>query len=189
MNADRVRPALPQAAAEDFEALDETHRAVQRVLVMLAQLLDHVDDNGPDEAARRIAAEVRSFFEGPARTHHADEDRLVFPGLLASGNEELVHHVKRLQQDHGWLEEDWLQLAPHLEAIERGYNWYDLPMLRLAVPVFTALYQEHLWLEESLIYPAARRQKAELAEGVSRRLHATRADARVVADDPATAAA
>ena len=82
-----------------------------------------------------------------------------------------MHHVKRLQQDHGWIEEDWRELAPQIEAISAGYNWYDLPMLRAALPVFTALYQEHIALEESLIYPAARRQAQALKEGSEARAH------------------
>jgi hypothetical protein len=93
----------------------------------------------------------------------------VFPGLLASGDAELVQHVRRLQQDHGWLEEDWLELAPQLEAIGQGYNWYDLAMLRHALPVFTALYVDHIGLEESLIYPEAKRRQAALSAGEAAR--------------------
>ena len=84
----------------------------------------------PDETARASAAEIMAFFAGPARTHHADEEKLVFPALLNSSDVELVQHVRRLQQDHGWLEEDWRELAPQIEAIAKGYNWYDLAMLR-----------------------------------------------------------
>ena len=67
-----------------------------------------------------------------------------------------MQHVKRLQQDHGWLEEDWLALQPPLSAIAEGYSWYDLDMLSHALPVFADLYQDHIELEESLIYPEAK---------------------------------
>ena len=74
-----------------------------------------------------------------------------------------MQQVQRLQQDHGWLEEDWRELSPQIEASAQGYNWYDLAMLRLALPVFTALYKEHIALEEALVYPEARRRRlAEL---------------------------
>lgn len=173
MNADRVKPRRPDRSPvpvpDGFEALDRTHREVIVVLGRLAQLLDHVDDNGPDEAARRIAAEIRAFFGGHARQHHADEEQFVFPGLLTAGDAELVHQVKRLQQDHGWLEEDWLELAPQIEAIERGYNWYDLAVLRHALPIFEALYLEHITLEETVVYPAAKRLQQALAAGAAQR--------------------
>jgi hemerythrin-like domain-containing protein len=160
----------PVPRPDDFEALDRTHREVIQVLGRFAQLLDHVDDNGPDEAARGIASEIRRFFDGHARQHHADEERSVFPPLLAIGDADLTHHVMRLQQDHGWLEEDWLELAPQIEAIERGYNWYDLAMLRHALPIFEALYLEHIALEETVVYPAAKRHQQALAGGVESRL-------------------
>jgi hemerythrin-like domain-containing protein len=77
--------------------------------------------------------------------------------------------VRRLQQDHGWLEEDWLELAPQLEAVANGYNWYDLAMLQHALPIFTELYREHIALEESLIYPEAKRRRAAEQDAARRR--------------------
>ena len=159
----KVRPQRsPAPPLPPFEALDRTHRQVLEILQQFDQLLDHIDDNGPDEVARASATEIMAFFGDHARQHHADEERLVFPTLLNSNDPELVHHVKRLQQDHGWLEEDWLELAPQLEGIAQGFNWYDLAMLRNALPIFTALYQEHIGLEESLVYPEAKRRQALL---------------------------
>jgi hemerythrin-like domain-containing protein len=104
-----------------------------------------------------MAAQVVDFFSNSAREHHAEEERVVFPPLLTSPDEQLVHHVVRLQQDHGWLEEDWIELSPQLKAVSEGYSWYDLDLLRAAIPVFTELYLDHIDLEESLIYPEAKR--------------------------------
>jgi hemerythrin-like domain-containing protein len=84
----------------------------------------------------------------------------VFPSLLSSGDGALVQHVHRLQQDHGWLEEDWLELQPQLRAVVEGYNGYDLDFLRAAVPVFTELYRDHIALEENIVYPESRRRQA-----------------------------
>jgi hemerythrin-like domain-containing protein len=151
-----TRPAVP--AMPGFETLDRDHREVLKVLDDFERLLAHVGENGPDAVARASAQHIQQFFSGPARHHHAEEERLVFPGLLASGDAELLQHVKRLQQDHGWLEEDWIELSTQIEAIANGYNWYDLNTLQHALPVFTELYREHIALEESLVYPAARRQ-------------------------------
>jgi len=151
-------PPLPE-----FDQLDQTHREALQMLQAFDELLAHLHDNGPDEAAQASAQRIMAFFAGPGRTHHAEEERHVFPTLLSSTDVELVQHVRRLQQDHGWLEEDWRELAPQVEAIAKGYNWYDLAMLRLALPVFTALYNEHIALEESLVYPEAKRRRlAEL---------------------------
>lgn len=153
-------PPLPE-----FESLDHTHREAIKMLRDFDELLAHLQDNGPDETARASAQRIMAFFAGPGRTHHAEEEKHVFPALLNSSDVELVQHVRRLQQDHGWIEEDWRELSPQVEAIANGYNWYDLAMLRLALPVFTALHQEHIALEESLVYPEARRRRLAELQG------------------------
>jgi hemerythrin-like domain-containing protein len=151
----------------EFEVMDQAHRAVMAMLASFAALVSRLNDQGLDEPARESAREILAFFNGPGRTHHADEETHVFPGLLACSNEQLVADVKRLQQDHGWLEEDWDELRPHVLAIADGYNGYDLPLLTAALPIFHALYLEHITLEETRVYPAAKRQKLALLEGRS----------------------
>lgn len=42
-------------------------------------------------------------------------------------------------------------------------------MLRHALPIFEALYLEHIALEESVVYPAARRLQQALADGAASR--------------------
>jgi hemerythrin-like domain-containing protein len=160
----------------ELDALDKTHRQVMVVLGELAQLIEHLDRAGVDAQARKMAQDICKFFSGSARQHHADEERVVFPGLLKSTDTTLVQHVLRLQQDHGWLEEDWLELEPQLQAVAEGYSWYDLDTLRAALPVFEQLYRDHIGLEESLIYPEARRQR-QLADQAAAERHATTAGA------------
>jgi len=157
------RPAVPPLP--EFDTLDQTHRQALAMLKDFEQLLAHLDDTGPDETAQASAQRIMDFFSGPGRTHHAEEERHVFPSLLNSSDVDLVQHVRRLQQDHGWIEEDWRELSPQIEAIAKGYNWYDLAMLRLALPVFAALHQEHIALEEALVYPEAKRRRLAELQG------------------------
>jgi hemerythrin-like domain-containing protein len=153
-----ARPARsPAPALPALDALDQTHREMLGMLDRFDELLDHLDDSGADAQAQAAAREILDYFNGHARAHHAAEETHVFPQLLAGPDAGLAAQVRRLQQDHGWLEEDWLVLAPQLEALATGYSWYELPLLRQALPVYRALLQEHIALEESLIYPAARR--------------------------------
>jgi len=163
MTTMKIRPARPARTAApplpSFESLDATHHEVMLTLGRLARLLDHLEAQGADEDARQRAAEICSFFDGTARSHHNAEEQIVFPSLLASDDEELVQHVRRLQQDHGWLEEDWLELGPQLRAVAEGYNWYDLDVLRSAIPIFSELYRDHIALEETIVYPASRRRQ------------------------------
>ena len=149
------RPTLAQLGTP--EILDRTHREIVEMLARLHLLMEDLEVRGADEGVRKLARDICRFFDETARPHHAAEEALVFPDLLASGDPELVQHVNRLQQDHGWLEEDWLELAPHLRAVESGQSWYDIDILRSGVPIFTELYREHIALEETVVYPASRR--------------------------------
>ena len=143
-------------AVQPFDVLDSCHRQVVTALQQMDQLIEHLADKGVDGHAQEVARSIFMFFMNTAREHHLDEERHVFPALLRSGRADLIDATLRLQQDHGWIEEDWLELAPQFESIAAGYHWFNLEQLRLAVPVFQALYQDHIALEESLIYPEAR---------------------------------
>jgi hemerythrin-like domain-containing protein len=141
---------------DGFEILDDTHRQMLLQLDTLAALVKHLDSKGDDEQARAMASQVVKFFSSTARQHHEDEERHVFPKLVASSDPEMVQAVLRLQQDHHWLEEDWMELSAHLEALAAGHTWWDAALLREGSEIFIALLQDHMALEESYIYPEAR---------------------------------
>ena len=153
------RPTLAQLGTS--EGLDRTHREIVEMLARMHLLVEKLEVRGIDAGVRQLAQDLCLFFDETARPHHAAEEEFVFPDLLASDDAELVQHVKRLQQDHGWLEEDWFELAPHLRAVANGQSWYDIDVLRSAVPTFTELYREHIALEESVVYPASRRYQLQ----------------------------
>ncbi len=150
-----ARPAVPPMPLMD--KLDGVHRKMMLMLERLDSLVDHLEREGVDAQARSSAQAICDFFAKSAREHHAVEESQVFPPLIRKGDEETVHHVLRLQQDHGWLEEDWMELEPQLQAVAHGYSWYDLTALRYGAGVFSALYHEHIALEEAMVYPAARK--------------------------------
>jgi hemerythrin-like domain-containing protein len=143
-------------STDGFEVLDECHRLTLVTLGQLGDLADALTEAGPDAAMREAAAGIVAFFSTTARQHHEDEERHVFPKLLGSPDPEVVQTVLRLQQDHHWLEQNWLELGPLLDAVAAGQSWYDLDALREGVEIFAALSHDHVALEESLIYPQAR---------------------------------
>ena len=140
-----------------MDSLDATHREILTTLTKLEQLVAHLAAQGCDATAQHTAAAICGFFATTAREHHLQEEQAVFPPLLAKADTELVQQIQRLQQDHGWLEEDWIELSPQLQAVAEGQNVYDVDTLREGVNVFVNLYHEHIALEDSLVYPAARR--------------------------------
>jgi hemerythrin-like domain-containing protein len=80
--------------------------------------------------------------------------------------------VRRLKQDHFWLEQDWRELDAQIDAIARGLSPNDPEALRLGVEIISALYLDHIDLEESLIYPQAKRRLSERADAGAARLRA-----------------
>lgn len=143
-----------------FEFLDATHRDIYRQMLRLRAVVDAVELQGLNAANRALAAQVAEFFNREARQHHLDEEKHVFPALLDSDNPRIVQTAEQLSQDHGWLEENWLQIAPCLSAAANGNLWFDPAELRHATEVFEALYLDHILLEEAIAYPAARRRLA-----------------------------
>ena len=141
-----------------FAFLDQTHREIDAKLLRLKALADAMRDDGLTAEVRAEAAEVRAWLDTNARQHHLDEEKHIFPALLASQDAEVVQAAEHLIQDHGWLEENWIQIAPSLEAAANGNLWFDPAELRHALDVFEALYLDHILLEESLAYPEARKR-------------------------------
>ncbi len=167
MSTAKIRAARPARAASppmpSFETLDHTHRLMLQSLDDLARLLAVLDQPGQEQVVMDLAAKVCSFYSDTARAHHETEETFVFPELIQSHNPSLLAHVRRLQQDHMWLEEDWLELEPHLLAVAQGYVGEHPEFLRTALPEFAAICREHIALEETVIYPEARRHQAALA--------------------------
>jgi hemerythrin-like domain-containing protein len=172
----------PHTTPDGFEILDACHRQTLIMLDTLAALVKRLEEHGVDEHARAMADEVVKFFSTTARRHHEDEERHIFPTVLATSDPQVVHTVLRLQQDHGWLEEDWMELSAHLEALAAGRSWWDPALLREGSEIFIALSHDHMALEESCIYPEARARMAhgerrEMGREMAARRRATRAAA------------
>ncbi len=157
MTTKTARSDRPQRAPAPplLDVLDDMHQRILRSLTELQQLVDRVQREGSDAAARDEARALRAFFNDHARQHHASEEAEVFPALLESGDAELVGHVRRLQQDHGWLDVDWYEIDPMLDAFAEGIG-ADLEALRVAVKVYADLYRDHISIEEGVVYPRAR---------------------------------
>jgi len=142
---------------QPFEMLEACHERVRRSLDLLERLIVHVDRHGHDTQSRSAARDVLRYFDLAAPHHHEDEERHVFPRLLASGDAALVQAVQRLRADHERMSQIWSALRPQLAAwAEEGATTpADAPM-RAQAEAFQALYAAHLPVEEGLVFPAAR---------------------------------
>lgn len=148
-----------------FELLAACHERVERSLALLRRLVDHAAREGADAQARQAARDVLRYFDEAAPHHHEDEERHVFPRLLATGDAALAARVHRLQADHLAMAAQWQVLRPRLQGLAEGETAAPAE-LAAAAAGFAALYEPHLRLEDEQIFPAARAlcDRAVLAE-------------------------
>lgn len=142
-----------------FDMLTACHERVERMLVLIARLQQHLLDHGCDDAARQAASDVMRYFDLAAPLHHQDEELHVFPLLLAGPDAGLRALVQRLLQDHRQMDSAWPLARQTLQAAADApaSGWTPLtPAQTAALDRFAALYRQHLDNEDQLAYPAAR---------------------------------
>ena len=171
--------SAPAASSIDkslFVFLDRCHLDIQQKLEQMMALATALEEGELTPALQAQARALTDWFNAEPRQHHLDEEKHVFPALLASNQEDVLQATHRLIQDHGWLEADWFEIEPALEAAADGNSWFDPNVLRQAVEVFQQLYLDHIVLEESLAYPEARgRIDPALLESMGREMAKRRA--------------
>jgi len=141
-----------------FEMLGACHERVERMLGLLAKLQQHVRVRGWDESVASAARDVMRYFDVAAPLHHEDEERHVFPPLLAGDDAALRQIVQGLQQDHRDMETAWAVargvLASVAQAPPAGWVHFS-PQEETTLTGFASLYDRHLREEDGLVYPAA----------------------------------
>ena len=157
-----------------FEMLDACHERVERMLRLLNKLRAHLQASGWDAQAAEAARDVLRYFNEAAPRHHEDEERHVFPAVLAAPDAPALPHpgtgdgtgigsslhavVRRLLQDHADMQTRWASARPVLERIARPATgpWQQLAACEeAALDSFASLYASHIEAENHLIYPAA----------------------------------
>lgn len=105
--------------------------------------------------ARQVADDTRRFFRTVVLPHHADEERELFPAVLASAapGEERARvqaTVDRLTREHRAVEAAFARLEPALADAARGR---DATLDAAAVALLVASYQAHAQYEEAQFLP------------------------------------
>jgi hemerythrin-like domain-containing protein len=165
MSATKVQIGLPGHSAPGvgfeapFEMLDACHERVERMLRLLGKIREHVTAHGADAQARDAARDVMRYFDQAGPHHHEDEERHVFPPLLAQRDPAVLAVVIRLQHDHRDMAVMWAQVRASLLAlVEAGEGWAGFSAEEAQrFDAYDALYRRHLVDENGVAYPQARR--------------------------------
>ena len=144
-------------AAADTTPVDNFTHCHVGIVSHLQQLEELPALLEPARRARRIAHDALDFFRRVIREHHADEERELFPAVMASARkgderERVQRIAERLTHEHRRLESAWAALEPGLEAVAKGHD-SELNPATLAALVND--YQSHAEYEERVYLPLA----------------------------------
>ncbi len=111
----------------------------------------------PATRARRIAAETLKFFRDAVYEHHQEEERELFPAVLASAvkgdeRDKVQSLVNTLTTEHRQVEAAWSKLEPKLKDVAKGHD-SDIDGAQISALVHT--YLAHARLEEQVFLPLA----------------------------------
>lgn len=139
--------------------LSACHQRVERMLALVQRIREHLPTHGCDAQVARAALDVIRYFDEAAPRHHEDEERHVFPALLARGDPAMRAVTDRLIDDHRRMVGLWADARALLQSLAHAAAAADRQLTvdesRL-LDAFDALYRRHLQDEDRLAYPAAR---------------------------------
>lgn len=146
-------PATP-VTAEPLTDFSHCHAGILRRLSALDELPDLL---APAARARAIAEQSLAFFREAIFEHHLDEERELFPAVLASatpGEErsEVQGMVDRLTREHRTLETLWKSLEKELKRVAKGQ---DSELKGAELHFLVSQYQAHAGYEEREFLPLA----------------------------------
>jgi len=154
MNLSRFQPADTGVAID--APLATLYHAHGTIVSQLGELSDMPRLVVLMKRTREIAARMLVLFNGEVLRHHGDEERELFPAVLASAGPGEVRQVERmvdrLRAEHRWIEATWRDLEPSLKLAARGRaDSIDAS----AVAHLVRLYEQHAQFEEEQFLPVA----------------------------------
>ena len=134
------------------------HRRIERFLAVLVDLAMRVRGRALTETESGALETALKYFRDAAPHHTADEERGLFPSLKQSHDTAAAHYMTDLERDHRRAE------YLHSTADRLGLIWLsngtlgesDVAELQAALADLSALYREHIWVEEQHVFPSAR---------------------------------
>ena len=147
----------PTPQPQGDEPLNQFAHCHSGILSRLSMLDELPGLLGPAARARMIAEQALSFFREAIFEHHLEEERELFPAVLASAHpgeeQERVQSIaERLTREHRVLEGLWKSLEKDLKRVAKGQ---DADLDTADVHRLVREYSAHARFEESEFLPLA----------------------------------
>jgi hemerythrin-like domain-containing protein len=185
-------PVQIGAPTHDFSdptgLLSDCHRRIEMFLGSLEAVAKVIDRPLTDETGRALASALRYFREA-APKHTADEEESLFPRLRELRHPDVQSALTRLED----LEKDHRLAAPLHAQVERLGQQYlssgtlspaDVEVFRKAVARLASMYQQHISVEDDVVFPAAARLLSPAERAAIAVEMATRRKVRLVTEIP-----
>jgi hemerythrin-like domain-containing protein len=159
----------PRQAAEADAPLQDFSRCHVAFVTVLEAALGLPEMIVTAARSRSCAADMLKMFHDRLLAHHDDEERDLFPAVLANawpGEEadRALTMVAQLIREHRDIAQRWEQLEPAVQAIANGY----LPQLdSTLLQELVRRFNEHVRLEEEQFLPFAQQVLAREAEDMA----------------------
>lgn len=155
--ADSLLPTAP-ALDEPLEMLGACHDRIEAQLRTLERLLDYLPAHGADAQARGAAQAVLRYFELAGPNHHEDEERDLFPLLLARAGTGEAAAVQSLVSN---LLDDHVRMAAALDVVREQLrslaDGSGAVLEEAAVRRLSELYRQHIEKENRDLLSLSRR--------------------------------
>lgn len=136
-------------AMATLELQDVTHQLVQQFIAELQEMLDDLSAGALTDPQKKLVSKIVTFFDKEMKEHHFEEERRIFPVLLARGDAALGEKVRALQADHEELRTVWQELKQGIELAMQSSSG-DAKQLHADFDRYSACFARHLVLEESI---------------------------------------
>lgn len=141
---------------------DAGHSPIEDFSQCHAGILTHLQALGtlpallePATRARQIAHDTLGFFRDAVFEHHAEEEKELFPAVLASATKGEEHDrvqalINTLTAEHRKVEAAWAKLEPKLKAVAKGH---DSDVDGADIQALVQTYEAHARFEEDVFLP------------------------------------
>jgi len=145
-------PPDPTADKAPLNQFSQCHHGILTHLLDVGRLPSLLE---PARQARQIAGETIRFFRDVVYEHHADEERELFPAVLASAargeeRKKVQEIVDRLTREHRQIEAAWKKMEPELKRVAKGE---DAALDGAGVEALVRAYEGHARYEEQVFLP------------------------------------
>lgn len=155
----RIGQSADHGFDEPLGLLSDCHRRIERFLGVLLTVAGERSGAELAQADREALSVALHYFRAAAPKHTADEEQSLFPRLRGAGGHAraALEALDRLEADHRAADE-------HHAAVDAlGHRWLaqgtlaadDAAALREHLHALRTIYEAHIALEDSQLFPAA----------------------------------